>query len=296
MIYLLIASLIWAFSFGLIKHNLVAPGLDLNFLAFARLAISFCIFVPFMKLKGLQRGIIIKFMFLGGIQYGMMYIFYLNSFHFLESYQVAVFTIFTPLFVTLINDLYIKKFRKLFLFTASLSVLGTGIIIGSTLNIAGAITGFILLQLSNLCFAYGQVRYRMIMGVENYQPETVESGRIELRNRDVFGFMYLGGVICASIPAMATTNWSTLNLTFQQGITLLYLGILPSGVCFYLWNIGARKTNSGTLAVLNNAKVPLAVICSLVIWQESANLINLLIGGLIIAAAVYTNERHNKSG
>ena len=52
MIYLLAVSLIWAFSFGLIKGNLV--GLDSNFVSFVRLFISFLVFVPFLKIKNLE--------------------------------------------------------------------------------------------------------------------------------------------------------------------------------------------------------------------------------------------------
>ena len=38
MVYLLVVSIIWAFSFGLIKNQLA--GLDANFIAAARLLVS----------------------------------------------------------------------------------------------------------------------------------------------------------------------------------------------------------------------------------------------------------------
>ena len=44
---LFIVSLIWAFSFGLIKDRLA--GLDANFVAAARLLISLLIFLPFLR-------------------------------------------------------------------------------------------------------------------------------------------------------------------------------------------------------------------------------------------------------
>jgi len=49
MIYLLIVSLIWAFSFGLIKGQLT--GLDANFVAAARLVVSLAAFLPFLRIK-----------------------------------------------------------------------------------------------------------------------------------------------------------------------------------------------------------------------------------------------------
>ena len=47
MVFLLLVSLIWAFSFGLIKGNLT--GLDSNFVAFCRMFVSLLIFLPFLK-------------------------------------------------------------------------------------------------------------------------------------------------------------------------------------------------------------------------------------------------------
>jgi len=42
MIYLLLVSIAWAFSFGLIKGNLA--GVDSNFVSFARMAFSLLVF------------------------------------------------------------------------------------------------------------------------------------------------------------------------------------------------------------------------------------------------------------
>ena len=47
MALLLIASFIWAFSFGLIKKYL--GGLDAGFVAFVRLALSFLLFLPLLQ-------------------------------------------------------------------------------------------------------------------------------------------------------------------------------------------------------------------------------------------------------
>ncbi|MFM7261548.1 MAG: hypothetical protein ACKO3W_13190, partial [bacterium] len=50
-------------------------------------------------------------------------------------------------------------------------------------------------------------------------------------------------------------------LTTPQWLTLIYLGVGASGVGFFLWNVGATKVAPATLAVMNNAKVPLGVAC-----------------------------------
>ena len=73
--------------------------------------------------------------------------------------------------------------------------------------------------------------------------------------------------------------------------TLLYLGILASGVCFFLWNYGAKLVNAGALAIMNNVKVPLAIACSFIFFHESGNIPRLLGGGMIIVVALLINQK-----
>ncbi len=67
--------------------------------------------------------------------------------------------------------------------------------------------------------------------------------------------------------------------------------MISSGACFFWWNLGASRVNAGTLAVFNNAKVPLGVACSLLFFGEHADLPRLLVGGVLMAAALWVAER-----
>ena len=281
MTYLLIVSLIWAFSFGLIKGNLA--GLDSNFVAMARLAVSFIVFAPFLNLRGLNRLLSVRLMSLGAIQYGIMYITYIYSFQFLKAYEVALFTIFTPLYVTLINDLMIKKFNKFFLLTALLAIAGTGIIVFQDISQSQLIKGFAIVQISNLSFAFGQVFYKKFMKA-NWQ----------IKDHQIFGLLYFGALVLTIIPAMITTDWKNLILEPSQIYTLLYLGVIASGICFFLWNVGATKTNTGALAIFNNFKIPLAISVSLIFFHEEADIIKLIIGGMIVLSALFINEHFKR--
>ena len=113
----------------------------------------------------------------------------------------------------------------------------------------------------------------------------------QLSDKSIFALLYLGAVIITGSMAGLTTEWNSLTLEWNQITTLLYLGVVASGICFFLWNIGARKTNTGTLAIFNNVKIPLAVLFSLLFFGESANVVKLVIGGLIILLALYLNHR-----
>ena len=274
---LFIVSLIWAFSFGLIKDRLA--GLDANFVAAARLLISLLVFLPFLRQRGLSHKLSLRLLAIGALQYGVMYITYIASFRFLKAYEVALFTIFTPIYVTLFNDLFARRFKALNLLTASLAVVGTGIISYGGVGTPGILTGFLLVQVSNLCFAFGQVAYQRWMGAD------LKAGDLK-----VFGLLYLGGFATAGLAAGALTPWRTLVVTPAQVWTLVYLGAIASGLSFFLWNYAARRVEMGTLAIFNDLKVPLAVAVSLLVFGEKTDPLRLAIGGLLAVGALVIQE------
>jgi drug/metabolite transporter (DMT)-like permease len=172
-----------------------------------------------------------------------------------------------------------RRFHGLFLITACLAVVGAGIVFFKEIDRGGLVQGFLLLQVANLCFAFGQVAYKHVM-----------DQKLDVKDHHVFGFLYAGAVVLAALFALFSTDWSALDVDFKAGATLLYLGVLASGICFFLWNLGARRTNAGTLAVFNNLKAPLAVAVSLLVFREEGDITNLLLGGALILAALFFNE------
>ncbi len=277
MLYLWIVSLLWAFSFGLIKGQLT--GLDASFVAFARLSLAALAFVPFLRLRGVERRLALRLAVIGAVQYGLMYVTYIYSFRFLKAYEVALFTIFTPLYVTLIHDAFQRRLNGFSLLATALAVGGTAIVQQANLLSPDLTRGFLIVQISNLCFALGQVAYREVM-----RPHP------HLKDGQIFGLLYLGGAVAAGLPALFTTPWANLTLLPNQILTLAYLGVVASAVGFFLWNVGARKVNAGTLAIFNDLKIPLAVAVSLVFFGEQADLARLLIGGGVVLAALTLNE------
>ncbi len=274
--YLLGASLIWAFSFGLIKGNLT--GVDPAFVSFVRMGISFLLFAPFMRTKAVSSRLTVKLLMAGAVQYGLMYLFYIRSYQTLPAFQVALFTVLTPIYVTLINDAFERKFNPLFLASAALAVIGAAVISYRAGALEAILTGFLLVQASNMCFAFGQLYYKRILRSE------------KVGEQHLFGIVYFGAVIATGIAAGVSYEPGTLDISMKQALTLLYLGAIASGLAFFMWNVGARRTDSGTLAVFNNVKIPLSVAVSLIVFGEQSNILRLAIGGAIVAIALVLNE------
>lgn len=278
MIYLLLVSFIWAFSFGLIKTSLA--GIHPAAISTIRLGLALLVFLPFLKAKKVNRNTAARLTAVGVVEYGFMYIFYNYAFLYLQAYEVALFTIFTPIYVTLVNDCLEKKIHLAHLGTSILTILGTAIIVQTNFNQPNLFTGFLLVQLSNFCFAVGQVLYRRIM--TDQSPN--------LKDREIFGFLYLGGAGSAALFSLFAVPWQSVSISNAQFWTLVFLGIVSSGACFFLWNYGVRRTNIGAVAIFNDLKTPLSITVSLLFFGEHASLPHLLVGGGLVLFSLALNE------
>ena len=73
-------------------------------------------------------------------------------------------------------------------------------------------------------------------------------------------------------------------------VVLGWLGIVASGLGYFLWNKGATRVDAGTLAIMNNALVPAGLLVNLLIWNRDADLARLALGGAVIVAALVINQ------
>ena len=275
--YLIAVSLLWAFSPGLTKG--LTAGLDSSFVAAARLGLALLVFLPFLRLKGLNLRMAFTLAVIGAVQFGVMYLAYNESFRLLQAYEVALFTLTTPIFVTLLADALDRQFRPRALAAALLAVGGTAVIVFSGKELRPTLLGLGLVQISNLAFAAGQIGYKRF-----------RAKHATLRDRNIFALLYAGAFVTA-LTAMFLKEDFTVTLNGTHLLVLLYLGVIASGAGFFLWNMGATRVGSGTLAAMNNAKIPLMVACSLVFFGETADLPRLGISLGLLVTAVWLAEK-----
>ena len=276
--YLIGVTLLWSFSFSLIGVYL-AGQVDAYFSVLTRIALASLVFLPFLRHRWLRPDLVVKLMALGAIQLGIMYLFYYHSFLLLTVPEVLVFTIFTPIYVTLIHDLLEGRFKPTYLWGALLAVLGAAVIRFDGLT-ESYVMGFLVVQGANLCFALGQVGYKVLLAREAQQPPQLA----------VFGCFYLGALVIA-LPAwwlLGQPQYPTSGL--QWGI-LLWLGVGASGLGYFLWNKGATLVSSGVLAIMNNALIPAGLLVNLALWGKDTDLFRLTIGGLLMLASLWICQR-----
>lgn len=280
--YLVFVTVLWAFSFSLIGVYL-AGKVDSYFAVLMRIVLAGLIFLPFTRWQGLPGRLKGGITLVGSLQFGVTYICLYQSFLYLSVPEVLLFTIFTPLYVTLLDDAINRRFSPAPLVATAIAVVGAGVIRYDSLS-DDFITGFILLQIANLAFAAGQVGYANLM--KRYP--------IELPAWRSFGYFFLGALLVVLPGFLVLGNPEKLPTTGLQWGVLVWLGLAASGLGFYLWNKGACQVDAGTLGIMNNALVPAGLIVNILIWNRDVDLTRLAIGGAIIGLSLWVNARWNR--
>lgn len=277
MIYLVLVTLLWAFSFSLIGVYLRA--VDPWFSVFLRAGLAMLVFLPFIKWANWNSKFNAKLAGIGAIQLGLMYVFYYHSFLYLTVPEVLLFTIMTPIYITLFNDIVDGTFRPRFFAAALLAVIGALAIRFDNIS-SDFLFGLLLVQGANLCFGIGQVSYKRLMANHDSMPQS-----------SVFGWFFIGAFALSSINYMLFGNVEKLPTTSVEWGVLIYLGIVASGLGYFAWNWGATKVNVGTLAAMNNLLIPAGIVVNITIWNRDADLPRLLFGATLIVFALFLNRR-----
>lgn len=267
MAYLIAISILWSFSFGIIKYGLA--GIDSSFISFARnvIALTFFSSVTIYNIKKFSFDL--KLAGIGALQFGLMYIFYIESYQYLPAYLIATFTITTPIYVVLASKyLNGNSLNRNGIYAILLVIIGSYLMRFNSLNLKDYMLGFVLIQCANIFFATGQILFKK-WNDKNKDKDIVHN----------FSQLFFGATLITSIFYFLGSSESAI-LTQSNLFSLLFLGIISSGIGFLMWNIGATKVSAEKLAIMNNAVIPIAIFNSYLIFGEEINFI-LFFPGLI---------------
>ena len=268
MIYLILVSILWSFSFGIIKYGL--SGIDSSFISLMRNLIAFLFFAS-LTLYNFKKFIFdIKLISIGAIQFGLMYVLYIQSYQYLPAYLIATFTITTPIFIGIFSQLLQNKsFSLSDIFSILLVVLGSLMMRFNIVNPLDYWLGFFLIQCANICFAIGQIMFKKWYS-KNTSVDIIYN----------FSQMFFGAVLITSMFSIInSTNIGMLN-TYNL-FALLFLGLFSTGFGFLAWNLGSLQVSNERLAVMNNVVIPIAIFNSFLIFGEAINPM-LFVPGLVL--------------
>ncbi|WP_298634910.1 EamA family transporter [uncultured Umboniibacter sp.] len=275
--YLFVTTILWAFSFSLIGEFL-AGSINSYTAAFIRSLLALLTFTLLLRKPIAANLLSLKLTAIGAIQLGLMYICYFHAFTLLTVPLVLLFTILTPIYITLLDDALTKRFRPSVLLVAVIAVLGALVIRQQSLG-DNYWLGFLVLQGANLCFAFGQVAFKRLARKE-------PSCLLPEQQR----YFFFGASIVTLIAMLLYGEWPS-GITISQIGILIWLGVVASGLGYFWWNRGAATTDTGTLAIMNNAVIPLGLVVNLIFWGQDVDYIKLVVGGGIILLAMALHRR-----
>ena len=251
--YLVLVTVLWAFSFSLIGEYL-AGQVDSDFAVLVRVVIATAVFIPFTRWRGLPVRLLAGFWLAGALQFGITYLCLYRSFNVLTVPEVLLFTVLTPIYVTLLDDGLAKRFNPWGLFAALVAVTG-GIIIRFK-NIEGEyLIGFLLLQIANATFAAGQVLCRQLL--KRYPTE-------QPMHR-FFCHFFLGALVLTIPSFLLFGDTGRLPQTITQWGVLVWMGLFATALGMFWWIKGSIQVDAGTLAVMNELHVPAGLLVNLLI-------------------------------
>lgn len=277
MALLIITTILWAFSFSLIGEYL-AGHVDSYFSVLMRVGLAALVFMPFLRLRGQTIKTILLYMLVGAMQLGIMYLFSFRAYVYLSVSEFLLFTVLTPLYITLIYDLLSKRrLRWGYVLSALLAVAGAAIIRYDKVS-DHFWTGLMFVQLANISFAIGMVGYKRLMEIH------------PMPQHNAFAWFYMGAFIVAVVAWFMLGNPQKLPTTTLQWSVLIWLGVVASGLGYFMWNYGATQVDAGTLGIMNNVHVPAGLLVNLAIWQEQPHWPSFIIGGTVILASLWVHR------
>ena len=282
--YLIFVTILWAFSFSLIGQYL-AGSVDSDFAVLMRVVIAAAVFIPFTRWRNLPWRLLAGLWLAGALQFGVTYLCLYRSFTVLTVPEVLLFTVLTPIYVTLLDDSLARRFNPWALVAAAVAVTG-GIIIRFEKIEGEYLIGFLLLQLANATFAAGQVLCRQLLAK---YPTDQPLHRF-------FGHFFLGALVLVIPSFLLFGDPARLPQTSMQWGVLVWMGLFATALGMYGWVRGSTQVDAGTLAIMNELHVPAGLIVNLLIWNRDANLQKLALGGLVIMASLWVNRMGRRMG
>ncbi len=273
-------TIIWSFSFSLIGEFL-AGKVDPYLAVGSRMALALLLFLPWLLRYKTAPKQALALAGIGAAQLGLMYLFFYHSFLYLTVAEVLLFTILTPVYVVLFDRiLQQKSISWRWLGPAALAVLGA-LVIRFTPPTTEFWFGLLLVQAANLCFAFGQVAYRQLaLGSSVQQQQS-------------FGWFFVGASLVAAIGAWLFADWQKVPQQASEWAILIWLGLVASGIGYWLWNAGARQVNAHQLAAMNNLLIPAGLLVNFVLWQQQVNWLTFSLGSVLIMTSLVWGKRLN---
>jgi hypothetical protein len=213
------------------------------------------------------------------VQFGLMYVLYLRAFALLQAYEVALFTIFTPVYIALLDAAVEHRWQP-------------GICRGrprARRRRHPALALHPQLRRRRRLHPRAVLQPLLRRRPAGLQAPARPAGRHQA-DAEIFALPYAGALVATAGRLALHDRLDRLPAHAPAGRRHRLPRRRRLRPRFFWWNLGATRVNTGTLAVFNNAKIPLGVAVSLLFFGETANLPRLLLSAALMLAAIAVAE------
>lgn len=169
-----------------------------------RLLLAAVVFLPFLRWWGYRASTLFLYMAVGVLQLGIMYLISFQACLYLSVSELLLFTVMTPLYITLIYDLLSGRgIRFGHVLSALLAVAGAAIIRYGKVS-DHFWFGLMLVQLATICFTVGMLGYKRLQEMRPMLQHTA------------FSWFYIGAVSVAIVAWLLWGNPKKLPTTTLQ--------------------------------------------------------------------------------
>jgi drug/metabolite transporter (DMT)-like permease len=291
-IYLFVTAVIWGLSFALAKkalhvftpYQLVAIRLLLGALTVwivqRRLVTRYTFGGPERHVVWLP-GVLI-----GVFEFALTYLLYTAALSFLPSGVIGALTLLTPIYIFIGSWLVgLEEAKPRALLAVCVSILGAYLCIPFGVwseSLSGGLWGVILINISNACFALGNIIINKLSIQYRWDDDHTYRG------------LLIGGLIAFICMLIDPASRHLPDLSFQAWLLPLYLGVVATGIGFFLWNKGVNDASANMAGVMGNLKAPFAIMWGSVLLSEPMNW-STWVGVFLLLTAIYLlpKRRHH---
>ncbi|MCP9298922.1 DMT family transporter [Bacillus halotolerans] len=217
------------------------------------------------------------FLFLSGIALGGNWIFLYQSYEYTTLTNATLGYYFAPVFVMLLSPIFLKEklsFKKLIcIFVA---VLGMMFIVGNGVSASGRedLIGIILGLIAAAFYAALMLLNKFIK---------------EMNRLEVTIIQLLVTALILLPYVLITEGLNMLSVSSSSIPFIIFLGIVNTGIGFWLFFSGMEKLKGQSIAVLSYVDPFVAILISGLILQEQFTLLQ-IIGGVLLLGSTFASE------
>ncbi|MGG1338180.1 EamA family transporter [Bacillus subtilis] len=217
------------------------------------------------------------FLFLSGIALGGNWIFLYQSYEYTTLTNTTLGYYFAPVFVMLLSPLFLKEklsFKKVIcIFVA---VLGMMFIVGNGVSASGRedLIGIILGLIAAAFYAALMLLNKFIK---------------EMNRLEVTIIQLLVTALILLPYVLITEGLNMLSVSSSSIPFIIFLGIVNTGIGFWLFFSGMEKLKGQSIAVLSYVDPFVAILISGLILQEQFTLLQ-IIGGVLLLGSTFASE------